>query len=166
MPLRCRHIYKGTAWPKQHVTAALPLLHELYRLSRGLELVRVTTIGPQKIQPQLRATVGILRNKATGDEQALAIAVEPQPPHRITGLPILHRRWSRPGTARPSVTRSEPAQLQEIGSYLKRLTDAESSRGSSSSPGMASRFFPSLPAMPIARRRSRTRCPRLFSSAA
>ena len=69
----------------------LPLLHELYRLSTGLEVVRITTIGAQQIQPQLVGyTVAILRNKATGDEQALAIVVEPQPPHRITGLPILH----------------------------------------------------------------------------
>ena len=100
---------------------------ELHRLSHGLELVRVTTIGMQQIQPQYVATtVGILRNKATGDEQALAISVEPQAPHRITGLPILHpsliATLVRPAA---SVALSEGEQLQEIGAYLKRLADAD-----------------------------------------
>ena len=105
----------------------LPMVLELHRLSRGLELVRVTTVGPQQFQPQLVGyTVGILRNRTTGDEQALAIAVEPQAPHRITGLPILHpsliATLVRPAAA---VARSEPAQLQEIGAYLQRLADAD-----------------------------------------
>jgi CubicO group peptidase (beta-lactamase class C family) len=105
----------------------LPLVLNLHRLSHGLELVRVTTIGMQQIQPQLAgSTVGILRNKATGDEQALAIRVEPKAPHRITGLPILHpsliATLVQPA---PSVALSEQEQLQEIGSYLKRLADAD-----------------------------------------
>ena len=110
----------------------LPMVLELHRLSHGLDLVRVTTIGTQQIQPQLVGqTVGILRNKATGDEQALAIMVEPQAPHRITGLPVLHpsliATLVRPAesVAADRVTRSEQAQLQEISSYLKRLADAD-----------------------------------------
>jgi D-alanyl-D-alanine carboxypeptidase len=109
----------------------LPLVHDLSRLSTGVDLVRVTTIGPQQVQPQLRGyTVGILRNRATGDEQALAIAVEPEPPHRITGLPVLHpsliATLVRPAA---SVARSEQEQLKEIGAYLKRLGDAGSFSG-------------------------------------
>ena len=105
----------------------LPLVLDLHRLSRGLDLVRVTTIGVQQIQPQYRGiTVGILHNEATGDEQALAINVEAEAPHRITGLPILHpaliATLVRPAA---SVGGTEQAQLQAIGSYLKRLADAD-----------------------------------------
>ncbi len=105
----------------------LPMVLELHRLSRGLELVRVTTIGRQDIQPQLMGhTVAILRNQATGDEQPLAIIVEPEAPHRITGLPVLHpaliATLVRPA---PSAAVSEQARLQDIGAYLKRLADAD-----------------------------------------
>ena len=105
----------------------LPLVLNLHRLSHGLDLVRVTTIGMQQIQPQYRGhTVGILRNKATGDEQALAIMVEPQAPHRITGLPVLHSSLiATLVQPAPSVALSEQEQLQEIGSFLKRLADAD-----------------------------------------
>src|SRR5688572_9823831 len=34
----------------------LPLVLDLHRLSHGLDLVRVTTIGTQQIQPQYRGT--------------------------------------------------------------------------------------------------------------
>jgi CubicO group peptidase (beta-lactamase class C family) len=105
----------------------LPMVLELHRQSHGLELVRVTTIGSQQIQPQLAGhTVAILRNRATGDEQPLAIIVEPESPHRITGLPILHpaliATLVRP--AAPSGA-TEEAKLQEISAYLKRLADAD-----------------------------------------
>jgi CubicO group peptidase (beta-lactamase class C family) len=105
----------------------LPMVLELYRSSHGLELVRVDTIGAQQFQPQRAGTtVGILRNKATGDEQPLAITIEPGPPYRLNGLPILH-----PGLVATLVPRAAPApmaesaQLQEIGAYLKRLADAD-----------------------------------------
>ncbi|MDQ3489032.1 MAG: beta-lactamase family protein [Acidobacteriota bacterium] len=102
----------------------LPVVLDLHRLSHGLDLVRVTADDRGR-------TVGILRNKTTGDEQALAITVEPQPPHRITGLPFLHpsviAALVRPAAsvAADRVALSEQAQLQEIGAYLTRLADAD-----------------------------------------
>lgn len=110
-------------WPSYLVSVAL----ERYRLSRGLELVRMTTIGPQPFQPQLRGTaVAILRNRVTGDEETLAIAVEPEPPHRITGFPVLHPSLiAMLAPPVQSLARSEPEQLEEIGAYLKRLADAD-----------------------------------------
>jgi CubicO group peptidase (beta-lactamase class C family) len=97
----------------------LQIVLDLYRLSRGLELARVTTDDRGR-------TVGILRNKTTWDEHALAIMVEPQAPHRITGLPILHPAVIA-ALVRPvvSVATSEKAQLEEFGAYLKRLADAD-----------------------------------------
>jgi CubicO group peptidase (beta-lactamase class C family) len=113
----------NTGW----ASMLLPMVLDLHRLSHGLDLVRITTIGAQQIQPQLLGTtVGILRNRATADEQALAIKVEPQPPHRITGLPVLHpsliATLVRPA---PSAARAEPERIQEIGAYLKRLANAD-----------------------------------------
>jgi CubicO group peptidase (beta-lactamase class C family) len=89
-----------------HATSSvlLPTVLNLHRLSHGLDLVRVATIGTQQIQPQWAGHIaGILRNRATGDEQVLAIAVPPA----------------------PAAVHSEQDQLQEIGSYLKRLADAD-----------------------------------------
>lgn len=97
----------------------LQIVLNLHRLSYGVDLVRVATDDRGR-------TVGIVRNRATGDEQALAIAVEPQPPHRILGLPILSpsviAALTRPAA---SVAVTEEEQLREIGAYLKRLADAD-----------------------------------------
>ena len=117
----------GTRTNQGWAAMLLPMVLDLYRLSHGLDLVRVTTIGSQQIQPQLEGyTVGILRNRATGDEQALAIAVESQPPYRIIGLPVLHPSLIAM-LVRPTVStaRTEEARLLEIGAYLKRLEAAD-----------------------------------------
>jgi CubicO group peptidase (beta-lactamase class C family) len=112
-----------------HATSSvlLPTVLNLHRLSHGLDLVRVATIGTQQIQPQWAGHIaGILRNRATGDEQVLAIAVERRAPHRITGLPVLHPALiATLVPPAPSAVHSEQEQLQEIGSYLKRLADAD-----------------------------------------
>jgi CubicO group peptidase (beta-lactamase class C family) len=105
----------------------LPVVLGLYRSSGGFELVRVTKIGVQQIQPQLTGhAVGILRNKITGEEEALVVYVESQAPYRITHLPGLHpsllATLVQPA---PSVAASESQKLQDIGSYLKRLADAD-----------------------------------------
>lgn len=86
---------------------------DLYHRSRGLDLVRMQTVEGSGI-------VAVLRNRLTGDEQALALEVEPQAPHRIT---VMHDVPFTPAAA-PAST-SEEAQLRQIGAWLKRLGDAE-----------------------------------------
>lgn len=92
-----------------------------YRSSRGLDLVRVTTY------PARGAVVGILRNRLTGDEEYLPIMVEPQAPHRITGVPVVPpamiATWNLQRAASTATT--EEARLQEIRAYLQRLNEAE-----------------------------------------
>lgn len=99
---------------------ALPLVGsvlDLHRRSRGLDLVRVEKVEDSGAS----ATV---RTKLTGDEQALAVQIEPQAPHRITALNL--PLASAGDLARPaSAALPEQAQFQQIGSYLKRLGDAD-----------------------------------------
>ena len=92
-----------------------------YYMSRGYDLVRVTT------EPSRGDVVGILRNRTTGDEEYFAVRVEPQAPHRITWNPLFSAAvaatWNLKPAASAAVTEQE--RLQEIGSYLKRMGDAE-----------------------------------------
>ncbi|HYG46568.1 MAG TPA: serine hydrolase domain-containing protein [Allosphingosinicella sp.] len=88
-------------------------VRDLYRRSRGLDLVRVATVEDDGI-------VAVVRNRLTGDEQALSLKVEPQAPHRVTSL--------NEGPLEPAATpvpASEETQLRQIGAWLKRLGDAE-----------------------------------------
>lgn len=86
---------------------------DLYHRSRGLDLVRVEKVEGNGI-------VAVLRNRLTGDEQALALEVEPQAPHRIA---VMYDAPFTPAAA--SVPASEEARLRQIGTWLKRLGDAE-----------------------------------------
>ena len=94
-----------------------------YRRSRGVDLVRVTTVT----QNERVITVGIVRNRLTGDEEYLGVLVEPQPPHRITWIPAIEPKLVATFGLKPaaSVAVTEEERLQEIGSYLKRLGDAD-----------------------------------------
>lgn len=88
-------------------------MRDLHHRSRGLELVRVQTV-------EGNGAVAIVRNRLTGDEQALSLEVEPKAPHRIT---VLNEVPFEPAGA--PVPTSEEARLRQIGSWLKRLGDAE-----------------------------------------
>ena len=94
-----------------------------YRRSRGVDLVRVTTVT----QNERLITVGIVRNRLTGDEEYLGVIVEPHPPHRITWIPAIEPKLVATfGLKRaPSVGVTEQERLEEIGAYLKRLGDAD-----------------------------------------
>jgi CubicO group peptidase (beta-lactamase class C family) len=87
-------------------------LRDLHRRSHGLDLVRVVTAKDN-------GTVAVVRNRLTGDEEALSLDVEPQGPHRITGM------GEAPFEPAAPVPASEQAQLRQLGSYLKKLGDAE-----------------------------------------
>ena len=103
-----------------HRTAFAQVLGR-YRTSRGLDVVRVTT------DPASGDVVGIVRNRTTGDEEYLAVRVEPQAPHRITWLPAMPPQlvasWNLKRAASVAVTEQE--RLQEISAYLKRMGDAD-----------------------------------------
>lgn len=95
-----------------------------YRKSHGVDLVRVTTVATG---PSRGDVVGIVRNRLTGDEEFIAVRVEPQAPHRITWLPAIEPQivatWGLKRAASVGVTEAE--RLQEIGDHLKRLGDAD-----------------------------------------
>ena len=95
---------------------AVAYVRDLHRRSHGLELVRVASAEDNGI-------FAVVRSRLTGDEQALAFRVEPQAPHRITLLNEVP--FELVEFAAAPVPTSEEAQLQHIGSYLKRLGDAE-----------------------------------------
>ena len=94
-----------------------------YGASRGLDLVRLTT-DPSRGDVH---AVGIVRNRTTGDEEYLAVRVEPQAPHRITWLPAIAPQVVASWNLKPavSVAVTEQERLQEIGAYLKRMGDAD-----------------------------------------
>ena len=94
-----------------------------YRVSGGYDLLRVEVV-PNR--PDLVA--GIVRNRITGDEEYLAARIEPQPPHRIILFMArapdeVAASWKLKRITSTAVT--EKDRLQEIGSYLKRMGDAE-----------------------------------------
>ena len=92
---------------------AVAYVRQLQHRSRGLDLVRV-----QKVEGN--GIVAVVRSRLTGDEQALSLEVETQAPHRITVL----NEVPFESAAAPAPT-SEEARLRQIGSWLKRLGDAE-----------------------------------------
>ena len=98
---------------------ALPLagsIIDLHRRSRGLEIVRFDKL-------EAGEAVATVRNRLTGDTQALAVKTEPEAPHRLTsfGLPLPDGKEVRP----VAVGLSEQARLQLLKAYLQRLGDAE-----------------------------------------
>jgi D-alanyl-D-alanine carboxypeptidase len=112
---------KTLPWEKQ----ALRQILDQYRRSRGVDLVRVATAFSHR-DVVLPDVVGVVRNRLTGDEEYLAVAVEPQPPHRIIWLPNLPAAVvATLGLKRAaSVAVTEQERLEELGSYLKRMGDA------------------------------------------
>ena len=104
----------------------------VYRISRGYDVVRVTTDNERHRD----AVVGIVRNRLTGDEEVLMAHVELEAPHRITGIRFGTMALS-PGVRASlglqraaSVAVNEEERIQEIGSYLKRMGDADLFSGS------------------------------------
>ena len=99
-----------------------------YHLSRGYDLLRVELVPDRG-----DLVAGIVRNRITGDEDYLAARIEPQAPHRITLFQArvadeVAASWKLTPLASTAVT--EEARLQEIGSYLKRMGDADIFSGS------------------------------------
>ena len=115
--------FTGRAWRQD----LLPFVLDLHRTSLGFDLMRVEKIGAQQFQPQLTGyPVGILRNKLTEEERTLVVVVERQTPHRITSLPALHPTLNAPLVPpAPLTALSEQEGLQKIGTYLKRVGDAD-----------------------------------------
>ena len=94
-----------------------------YHLSRGYDLLRVELV-PNRGD----LAAGIVRNRITGDEEYLAVRIEPQPPHRIILFQArvadeVAASWKLKLVTSTAVT--EKDRLEEIGTYLKRLGDAD-----------------------------------------
>ena len=94
-----------------------------YQDSRGYDLLRVELVPDRG-----DLVAGIVRNRITGDEEYLAVRIEPQAPHRII---LFQARvpdeaaasWKLKPATSTAVT--EKDRLEEIGTYLKRLGDAD-----------------------------------------
>ena len=94
-----------------------------YHLSRGYDLLRVELVPNRG-----NLVAGIVRNRLTGDEDYLAVSIEPQAPHRITLFQArapdeVAASWKLKRVTSTAVT--EKDRLEEIGSYLKRMGDAD-----------------------------------------
>ena len=94
-----------------------------YHLSRGYDLLRVELVPDRG-----DLVAGIVRNRITGDEDYLAVRIEPQAPHRIALFQArvpdeVAASWKLKPVTSTAVTEKE--RLQEIGSYLKRMGDAD-----------------------------------------
>ena len=93
---------------------------ELHRYnSQGLDLVRVAKV-------EERSALAVVRDKRTGHDQVLSVEIEPEAPHRITRLPGMRRRDEAIVMGLPAAAGlSEGARLEEIGAYLKHMSDAD-----------------------------------------
>ncbi len=94
-----------------------------YHLSRGYDLRRVELV-PNRGD----LVAGIVRNRITGDEDYVAVRIEPQAPHRIILFQArvpdeVAASWKLKPVISTAVTETD--RLQEIGSYLKRMGDAD-----------------------------------------
>ena len=94
-----------------------------YHLSRGYDLLRVELV-PNRGD----LVAGIVRTRITGDEDYLAVRIEPQAPHRIVLFQArvpdeVAASWKLKPVTSTAVT--EKDRLQEIGSFLKRMGDAD-----------------------------------------
>ena len=94
-----------------------------YHHSRGYNLLRVELVPDRG-----DLVAGIVRNRITGDEDYLAVRIEPQAPHRIALFQArvpddVAASWKLKLVTSTAVTEKE--RLQEIGSYLKRMGDAD-----------------------------------------
>jgi D-alanyl-D-alanine carboxypeptidase len=94
-----------------------------YHLSRGYDLLRVELVPNHG-----ELVAGIVRNRVTGDEDYLAVRIEPQAPYRITLFQArvpdeVAASWKLKLVTSTAVTEQE--RLQEIGAYLKRMGDAD-----------------------------------------
>jgi D-alanyl-D-alanine carboxypeptidase len=94
-----------------------------YHLSRGYDLLRVELVPDRG-----DLVAGIVRNRITGDEDYLAVRLEPQAPHRITLFQArvpdeVAASWKLKLGTSSAVT--EKDRLQEIGAYLRRIGDAD-----------------------------------------
>lgn len=96
---------------------------DLYNESLGYDLLRVELIPNDGV-----LFAGIVRNRISEDEQYLAARIEPQAPYRITLFQVrapaeVVASWKLKRVFSTALT--EKDRLEEIGTYLTRLSDAD-----------------------------------------
>ncbi|HEU0176625.1 MAG TPA: serine hydrolase domain-containing protein [Blastocatellia bacterium] len=84
--------------------------------TRGVEFQRVQE------EKSGEATV-VLKNKLTGGFEGLLVRVEPESPHRISGIGL--RRVKTPADAKPTAKLTEEQMARELDAFISKLADAD-----------------------------------------
>ena len=96
--------------------AHLGHISRLHDQTRGVELHSFQESKPTE-------ATALLKSKLTGDWQALHVRVEPEPPHRISGIGL--RRPQPPASAGPARQLTDAERVQELDGFLRKLADAD-----------------------------------------
>ena len=96
--------------------AHLGFVSQFHDRTRGVELHSFQQSTPTE-------ATALLRNKLTGDWEALAVRVEPEAPHRISAIGM--RRPQPPAAARPAKALTDAERVQQLDAFLRKLTDAD-----------------------------------------
>lgn len=94
----------------------LSFLARLHDQTRGVEFQSVQEEKPAE------ATV-VLKNKLTGRSEGLFVRVEPESPHRISGLGL--RRVKSPADAKPMAKLTDEQMARELDAFISKLADAD-----------------------------------------
>jgi CubicO group peptidase (beta-lactamase class C family) len=94
----------------------LNFIARVHDQTRGVEFQRVQEEKPGE------ATV-VLKNRLTGGSEGLFVRVEPESPHRISGLGL--RRVKPPAGANPTAKLTGEQMGRELDAFLTRLTGAD-----------------------------------------
>jgi CubicO group peptidase (beta-lactamase class C family) len=95
--------------------AHLGFISQVHDFTRGVEFHGVQDSGANEV------TV-LLKSKLTGRLEALFVRVEPEPPHRISGIGL---RPARKPAGEPSRRLSDAEIVKELDAYVQKLGDAD-----------------------------------------
>jgi CubicO group peptidase (beta-lactamase class C family) len=96
--------------------AHLRFIARVYDQTRGVEFQRVQEEKPTE------ATI-VLKNKLTGGLEGLIIRVEPESPHRISGIGL--RRVKPPAEAKPAARLTDEQMARELEAFISKLAGAD-----------------------------------------
>jgi CubicO group peptidase (beta-lactamase class C family) len=96
--------------------AHLGFISQLNDRTRGVEFHSLQASTPTE-------AVALLKGKLTGGWEALVVRIEPDPPHRITGIGL--RRPQPPAGAPTAKKLTEAEMVRELDGFLQKLADAD-----------------------------------------
>jgi CubicO group peptidase (beta-lactamase class C family) len=94
----------------------LGFFSSIHDVTRGVEFQSVRDVTPTEV-------TALLKGKLIGQWLALVVRVEPEAPHRIAGLGL--RPASPPASAQPAKKLTPEQIAQELGAFMKKLSDAD-----------------------------------------